>query len=59
MVASPGAPTSHAGGYETAVIVAGGANLLAVLIALTLPRQNRAQRSAFVVDRPQTTISGT
>ena len=27
------------GGYETAVIVAGGANLLAVLVALTLPRQ--------------------
>jgi len=30
------------GGYETAVIVAGGANLLAVLVALTLPRQERA-----------------
>jgi MFS transporter, OFA family, oxalate/formate antiporter len=30
------------GGYETAVTVAGGANLLAVLIALTLPRQERA-----------------
>ncbi len=30
------------GGYETAVIVAGGANLLAVLVALTLPRQQRA-----------------
>ena len=30
------------GGYETAVIVAGGANLLAVLVALTLPRQKRA-----------------
>lgn len=29
------------GGYETAVIVAGGANLLAVLVALTLPRQQR------------------
>ena len=28
------------GGYETAVIVAGGANLLAVLVALTLPRQS-------------------
>jgi OFA family oxalate/formate antiporter-like MFS transporter len=27
------------GGYELAVIVAGGANLLAVLVALTLPRQ--------------------
>ena len=31
------------GGYETAVIVAGGANLLAVLVALTLPRQERAR----------------
>jgi OFA family oxalate/formate antiporter-like MFS transporter len=31
------------GGYETAVIVAGGANLLAVLVALTLPRQKRAR----------------
>ena len=30
------------GGYETAVMVAGGANLLAVLVALTLPRQERA-----------------
>jgi OFA family oxalate/formate antiporter-like MFS transporter len=30
------------GGYETAVMVAGGANLLAVLVALTLPRQPRA-----------------
>ena len=30
------------GGYETAVMVAGGANLLAVLVALTLPRQKRA-----------------
>jgi OFA family oxalate/formate antiporter-like MFS transporter len=30
------------GGYETAVIVAGGANLLAVLVALTLPAQKRA-----------------
>jgi OFA family oxalate/formate antiporter-like MFS transporter len=30
------------GGYETAVIVAGGANLLAVVVALTLPRQERA-----------------
>ncbi len=29
------------GGYETAVMVAGGANLLAVLVALTLPRQQR------------------
>jgi len=29
------------GGYELAVIVAGGANLLAVLAALTLPRQGR------------------
>ena len=28
------------GGYERAVIVAGGANLLAVLVALTLPRQS-------------------
>jgi len=31
------------GGYETAVMVAGGANLLAVLVALTLPRQERAR----------------
>jgi OFA family oxalate/formate antiporter-like MFS transporter len=31
------------GGYEMAVIVAGGANLLAVLVALTLPRQRRAR----------------
>ena len=31
------------GGYEMAVIVAGGANLLAVLVALTLPRQARAR----------------
>ena len=31
------------GGYETAVIVAGGANLLAVLVALTLPQQQRAR----------------
>ena len=31
------------GGYETAVIVAGGANLLAVLVALTLPRQERGR----------------
>ena len=31
------------GGYETAVIVAGGANLLAVLVALTLPEQQRAR----------------
>lgn len=31
------------GGYEAAVIVAGSANLLAVLVALTLPRQRRAQ----------------
>jgi hypothetical protein len=31
------------GGYEMAVIVAGGANLVAVLAALTLPRQKRAQ----------------
>jgi MFS family permease len=31
------------GGYETAVIVAGGANLLAVVVALTLPRQERAR----------------
>jgi MFS transporter, OFA family, oxalate/formate antiporter len=30
------------GGYATAVMVAGGANLLAVLVALTLPRQGRA-----------------
>ena len=31
------------GGYETAVIVAGAANLLAVVVALTLPRQERAR----------------
>jgi OFA family oxalate/formate antiporter-like MFS transporter len=31
------------GGYELAVVAAGGANLLAVLIAITLPRQGRAQ----------------
>jgi OFA family oxalate/formate antiporter-like MFS transporter len=31
------------GGYEMAVIVAGGGNLLAVLVALTLPQQKRAQ----------------
>lgn len=31
------------GGYEMAVIVAGGANLLAVLVSLTLPRQQHAQ----------------
>ena len=31
------------GGYEMAVIVAGGANLLAVLVALTLPQQGRAR----------------
>ena len=31
------------GGYEAAVVVAGGANLLAVLVALTLPRQERAR----------------
>jgi MFS transporter, OFA family, oxalate/formate antiporter len=31
------------GGYETAVMVAGGGNLLAVLVALTLPQQQRAQ----------------
>jgi MFS transporter, OFA family, oxalate/formate antiporter len=30
------------GGYEAAVVVAGGANLLAVLVASTLPRQTRA-----------------
>jgi OFA family oxalate/formate antiporter-like MFS transporter len=30
------------GGYEIAVIVAGAANLLAVLVALTLPKQKRA-----------------
>ena len=30
------------GGYELAVIVAGGANLLAALVALSLPRQKRA-----------------
>ena len=29
------------GGYEMAVIVAGGANLFAVLVAMTLPRQKR------------------
>ena len=29
------------GGYELAVVVAGGANLLAILIALTLPQQKR------------------
>jgi OFA family oxalate/formate antiporter-like MFS transporter len=29
------------GGYEMAVVVAGGANLLAILVALTLPRQKR------------------
>jgi MFS transporter, OFA family, oxalate/formate antiporter len=29
------------GGYELAVVVAGGANLLAILIALTLPHQKR------------------
>jgi len=31
------------GGYEMAVVVAGGANLLANLVALTLPRQKRAE----------------
>ena len=31
------------GGYEWAVAVAGGANLLAVLVALTLPRRRREQ----------------
>ena len=31
------------GGYEIAVIVAGSGNLLAVLVALTLPRQKLAQ----------------
>jgi OFA family oxalate/formate antiporter-like MFS transporter len=31
------------GGYEAAVVVAGGANLLAVLVALTLPRQEQAR----------------
>jgi hypothetical protein len=31
------------GGYETSVMVAGGANLLAVLVTLTLPRQKRTQ----------------
>jgi|SRR5215510_953239 len=31
------------GGYETAVIVAGSANLLAVVVALTLPRQERVR----------------
>ena len=30
------------GGYGVAVILAGGANLLAVLVALSLPRQRRA-----------------
>ena len=30
------------GGYEVAVIVAGAANMLAVLVALTLPQQRRA-----------------
>ena len=30
------------GGYQMSVMVAGGANLLAVLVALTLPRQKRA-----------------
>jgi hypothetical protein len=30
------------GGYESAVMVAGGANLVAVLVAMTLPRQKRA-----------------
>jgi hypothetical protein len=29
------------GGYEMAVVVAGGANLFAVLVAMTLPRQRR------------------
>jgi MFS transporter, OFA family, oxalate/formate antiporter len=29
------------GGYEMAILLAGGANLLAVLVALTLPRQKR------------------
>src|SRR6185295_3798340 len=29
------------GGYGMAVVVAGGANLLAILVALTLPRQKR------------------
>ncbi len=31
------------GGYEMAVVVAGGANLIAVLVALTLPRQKHAR----------------
>jgi len=31
------------GGYQMSVVVAGGANLLAVLVALTLPRQKRAR----------------
>ena len=31
------------GGYEAAVIVAGGANLVAALVALTLPTQKRAR----------------
>lgn len=31
------------GGYQTAVMVAGGANLAAVLVALTLPRQKRGR----------------
>ena len=31
------------GGYKVAVIVAGGANLIAVLVALTLPQQKRAR----------------
>lgn len=30
-------------GYHTAILVAGGSNLLAVLVALTLPRQVRSQ----------------
>ena len=30
------------GGYEVAVIVAGAANMFAVLVALTLPQQRRA-----------------
>jgi OFA family oxalate/formate antiporter-like MFS transporter len=30
------------GGYKVAVVVAGGANLIAVLVALTLPQQKRA-----------------
>jgi MFS family permease len=32
------------GGYEAAVVVAGGGNLLAVLVALTLPRQQRTRQ---------------